>query len=136
MNDGLAHGLTIVGDRWTLHLISELLGGTRRFGELAEALPGIAPNVLTARLRHLEREGLISATPYSRRPLRLGYDLTESGRELSGAISLLTAWGARQRNDSIGIRHDVCGTPLEARLFCSTCEQPVDDAAAEPLHWL
>ena len=136
MNDDLAHALAITGDRWTIHVISELLGGTRRFGELADALPGIAPNVLTARLRHLEREGLISATPYSRRPLRLGYDLTESGRELSGAISLLTAWGARQSNDSAGIRHDVCGTPLEARLFCSTCEQPVDDAAAEPLRWL
>ena len=57
MNDGLAHALAITGDRWTLHLVSGLLSGPKRFGELAEALPGIAPNVLTARLRHLEREG-------------------------------------------------------------------------------
>src|SRR5215211_6632035 len=60
-----------VGDRWTLLLVQALLDGPRRFNELVEALPGIAPNVLSKRLKHLERERVLVSQPYSRRPPRL-----------------------------------------------------------------
>jgi DNA-binding HxlR family transcriptional regulator len=57
-----------VGDRWTLLLVQALLDGPRRFNQLLEALPGIAPNVLSQRLKHLEREHVVVSQPYSRRP--------------------------------------------------------------------
>ena len=59
-----------VGDRWTLLLVQALLEGPRRFNDLAAALPGIAPNVLSQRLKHLEREAVVVSQPYSRRPPR------------------------------------------------------------------
>jgi DNA-binding HxlR family transcriptional regulator len=132
----LAHALELVGDRWALQIVAELLDRPQRFGELAAALGGIAPNILTSRLRHLERAGLLSATPYSHRPMRMRYALTDSGRDLGGALSLLTAWGARQRGDHGGPLHSVCGTPLETRLYCPTCETPADDVDAEPVEWV
>ena len=83
-----------VGDRWTLLLVATLLDGAARFGELQEALPGVAPNILTKRLRTLEQEGLVVAEPYSRRPVRVAYRLTGQGAALADALRLLAQWGA------------------------------------------
>jgi DNA-binding HxlR family transcriptional regulator len=136
MSLNLAHALSVTGDRWTLQVVADLLDGPKRFGELAEALSGIAPNVLTARLRQLERDGLVVATPYSQRPVRLAYALSDTGRELTDAIALLTAWGASQTGDSEGPVHGSCGTALETRLYCPTCERPADDGGPEPMRWV
>jgi DNA-binding HxlR family transcriptional regulator len=136
MSANLAHTLSVVGDRWALRVVAGLLDGPRRFGELAEQLDGIAPNVLTTRLRQLERDGLVVATPYSQRPVRLAYALTDSGRELSDAIALLSAWGARQTGESEGPVHDACGSALETRLYCPTCEHPADDLVTESTAWV
>ena len=136
MSANLAHALSVVGDRWTLQVVSGLLSGPQRFGELADRLDGIAPNVLTTRLRQLERDGLVVATPYSQRPVRLAYALTDSGRELGDAIALLSAWSARQTGESEGPVHDACGTALETRLYCPTCERPADDVAPESMRWV
>jgi DNA-binding HxlR family transcriptional regulator len=126
-----------VGDRWTLLLVQALLDGPRRFNELLEALPGIAPNVLSQRLKHLEREAVLVSQPYSRRPPRFAYALTGSGRELAGALRLLAQWGADRAGtpDAEGLRHDACGTPLEARWYCPTCARPVDDDDAGELRF-
>jgi DNA-binding HxlR family transcriptional regulator len=132
----LAHALAVIGDRWTLQIVSGLLDGPKRFGELAETLSGIAPNVLTTRLRQLEREGVVVAVPYSHRPVRLAYALSDTGRELGDAISLLSAWGARQTGDTEGPVHGACGTALETRLYCPTCEQPADEPHAETVSWI
>jgi DNA-binding HxlR family transcriptional regulator len=136
MSVSLAHALSVIGDRWTLQVVADLLDGPKRFGELAEALTGIAPNVLTTRLRQLERDGLVVATPYSQRPVRLAYSLSDAGRELGGAVSMLSAWGARQTGDAEGPIHGSCGSALETRLYCPTCERPADDGIAEPLSWI
>ncbi len=125
-----------MGDRWTLQVIAALLDGPRRFGELAQALDGIAPNVLTSRLRELERQGLVVTTPYSQRPLRLAYALTDTGHELRDAIALLSAWSARQTGATEGPVHDSCGTALETRLYCPTCEQPADEIRRGLLGWI
>src|SRR5574338_1122858 len=77
----LAAALERVGDRWSLLLVEALLSGPRRFGELAEAVPGIAANILSDRLRRLEGERVIRATPYSQRPPRFAYELSEEGAE-------------------------------------------------------
>lgn len=136
MTANLAHALDVLGDRWSLQVVDALLAGPQRFGELAERLAGIAPNILTTRLRQLERDGLVIATPYSQRPIRLAYALSDTGRELADAISLLSAWGSRQTGDAEGPVHAACGTALETRLYCPTCEQPADDAAPDPVRWI
>ena len=89
----LAAALERVGDRWSLLLVEALLPGPRRFNELAEAVTGIAPNILADRLRRLESERVVSATPYSERPPRFAYALTDEGQELAGALRLLADWG-------------------------------------------
>jgi DNA-binding HxlR family transcriptional regulator len=130
----LAEAMGRVGDRWTLPVVEALLEGPRRFGELHERLPGIAPNILTDRLRGLERDALVVARPYSRRPPRSTYELTAEGRALAGAVRLLSEWGARHGGQEPA-RHIACGTPLEVRWYCPTCDQAVDEDAAEGLHY-
>ena len=136
----LGRALDKVGDRWSLQIVSALATGSHRFGELAEALAGIAPNILVKRLRQLEADGILTAAPYSRRPLRMRYELTPAGTELGDAIALLGAWGAKRDNGQRSTpepSHERCGTPLEVRLWCPTCDQSVDRHMDQPeLHWL
>jgi DNA-binding HxlR family transcriptional regulator len=127
----LAQALTRVGDRWTLLVVEALLSGPRRFNDLQELISGIAPNVLSERLKRLERDGLLVARSYSERPPRFMYDLTAEGRALAGALRLLAHWGTRHADSPETPRHDVCGTPIEARWYCPTCDRLVDDDAAE-----
>jgi DNA-binding HxlR family transcriptional regulator len=131
----LAAALDAVGDRWTLLLVEALLEGPRRFGDLENDLSGIAPNVLTQRLRRLEGEGLVVAEPYTERPRRFVYELTATGRELAGALRLLADWGARHGEGAEPPRHGACGSPVEARWWCPTCEQPVDLDEVGELHF-
>ena len=131
----LAAALDSVGDRWTLLLVETLLDGPRRFGDLQNELGGIAPNVLTGRLRRLGGEGLVVAEPYSERPRRFVYELTASGGELAGALRLLSDWGARHREAADPPRHAACGTPVEVRWWCPTCERPVEGDESEHLHF-
>jgi DNA-binding HxlR family transcriptional regulator len=119
-----------VGDRWSLLLVEALLDGPRRFNELSDGVSGIAPNILTDRLRRLDREGIVVARPYSERPPRMEYALTAAGRELAGALRLLADWGGRRSDQAEPVRHALCGTPVEARWYCPTCSVLVDDPAA------
>ena len=132
----LAAALASVGDRWTLLIVAALLDGPRRFGDLQEEVAGIAPNVLAQRLRRLEEEGLAIAQPYSDRPPRYVYELSEAGRGLAGVLRLLADWGARH-SGAEPPRHAACGTPLEAVWYCPTCEAPVElgEGGAEDLHY-
>ena len=131
-----------VGDRWTLLVVGTLLEGSARFGELQEAIPDVAPNILTKRLRALEQEGLVVSEPYSRRPVRLAYRLTGRGEALADALRLLAQWGADQpraggtAERSVPLQHRACGTPVEARWWCPTCGVDVDDDDASDLRWV
>src|SRR5689334_12872296 len=122
----LEAALDRVGDRWSLLVVDALLDGPRRFGELREALPGIAANILTDRLRRLERERIVVSAPYSTRQPRMEYTLTGDGRDLASALRLLAAWGAR-RTGGEPLRHDRCGTAVEARWLRPTCGVAVPD---------
>jgi DNA-binding HxlR family transcriptional regulator len=131
--DPLAAALDRVGDRWSLLVIEELLGGPHRFSDLAEAVSGIAPNILTERLRRLEGEGIVRSIPYQERPRRLSYALTAEGMDLAGALRLLADWGARGSVHAEPMRHAACGTPVEARWWCPTCARPVEDGEHDTL---
>lgn len=125
----LAAALDRVGDRWLLLLVDALADGPQRFGELADRL-GAATNIVADRLRTLELEGLVLATPYSERPLRLSYGLTAPGRELAEVLGPLAAWGANREGVPATWFHHVCGTAIELRPWCRTCDRLLD--AAEP----
>jgi DNA-binding HxlR family transcriptional regulator len=109
----LAEALARVGDRWTLLVVEALLGGPQRFNDLLGQIPGIAANILSERLKRLEREGLLIARPYSERSPRAAYQLTAEGTELAGALRLLAHWGARHADPAEAPRHPACGTLLE-----------------------
>jgi DNA-binding HxlR family transcriptional regulator len=132
----LAAALERVGDRWSLLVVEALLDGPRRFGELGDAVPGIAPNILAERLRRLEAQRVIRASPYSQRPPRFVYQLTDEGADLAGALRLLADWGSRVSRGAEPVRHATCGTPLEARWFCPTCARAVDDPEADEVRYV
>ncbi len=129
----LAEAVARVGDRWSLLLVDALLEGPRRFGDLEEAVGGVAPNVLSRRLKDLAADGIVVATRYQNRPPRYEYDLTASGRDLAGALRLLAQWGAARTGEPAPFQHQACGTALEHHWWCPTCATPVDAAATDDL---
>jgi DNA-binding HxlR family transcriptional regulator len=132
----LAAALERVGDRWSLLLIDALMTGPRRFSELSEAIGGIAPNILSERLKRLEGERIVRASPYSDRPRRFSYALTAEGLELAGVLRLLADWGARGSAQAEPMRHALCGTEVEARLWCPTCERSLEEPEADELSFV
>ncbi|MGB9483366.1 MAG: helix-turn-helix domain-containing protein [Candidatus Dormiibacterota bacterium] len=120
---GLAIALERVGDRWALLLVEALLDGPRRFSDLQRDLPAIASNVLTERLRRLELAGVLETQRYSSRPPRVEYGLTSAGRGLAAVIDALDRWGGLE--GAPGPAHHRCGTPMELRFYCPTCDELV-----------
>jgi DNA-binding HxlR family transcriptional regulator len=124
-SSALAGACELLGDRWSLPLIATLLDGPLRYTEIHERLPALAPNILTARLRKLEQNGLLVATRYSTRPPRFDYRLSADGAALAGPIELLSAWASRRAEIGSAPVHAACGSPLEVRRWCPSCGLPV-----------
>ncbi|MGH7702085.1 MAG: winged helix-turn-helix transcriptional regulator [Gemmatimonadales bacterium] len=85
-----------VGDKWTVLVIAVLSERPTRFGQLRRSVGGVAPKVLTAVLRSLERDGFVRRQVYTASPLRVEYRLTPLGRSLAGVVEELRAWTERQ----------------------------------------
>ena len=85
--------LTLIGDKWKVLILRELLGGTKRFGELKKSINGVSQKVLTAQLRAMENSGLLTRTVYAEVPPRVEYSLTELGLSLQPILDALSAWG-------------------------------------------
>lgn len=96
---GLARALEMVGERWTLLIVRNLLSGPQRYGDLRKGLPAIPTNILAARLKGLEEAGLASrrALPHPERAVV--YELTDYGRDLEPALIALGRWGARTMDE-------------------------------------
>lgn len=93
---GVTRGLELVGERWALLIVRDLLVGPRRYGELAAGLPRIPSNILAARLKELQEAGVIRRAPRSRVVV---YELTPYGRELEPVVLALGAWGFKAMGD-------------------------------------
>ncbi|MCX7175814.1 MAG: helix-turn-helix domain-containing protein [Proteobacteria bacterium] len=92
----VARTLDVIGERWTILLLRDLLlQGPRRFQDFQESLAGVAPNTLSARLKTLEANGLIASRLYSEHPPRLEYYLTDEGKSLGPVLKALREWGRR-----------------------------------------
>jgi DNA-binding HxlR family transcriptional regulator/putative sterol carrier protein len=93
---GLARALDVLGDRWTPLIVRELMFGPRRFTDLIDGLPGVSRNLLTERLRALERDGIVTREELPPPAARLVYVLTDDGYDLADAMIPLVAWGTRR----------------------------------------
>ena len=91
----IANTLDLVGDKWSLLVVRDLLHGKRTYGELLDSPEGIPTNMLADRLRRLEDAGLIASSAYQQRPVRYAYTLTEKGAELGDILLALVQWGKR-----------------------------------------
>ena len=90
----IAESLEVIGERWSLLIVRDVLNGNRRFGEIQGSL-GVARNVLSARLQRLVAEGILERRPYQQSPERFEYFLTDKGLDLWPALIALLNWGAR-----------------------------------------
>jgi len=117
----VAKTLELIGDRWTLLVIRDLLSGTRRFQDLLGSLEGIAPNILSDRLRLMEEHGLVSRRQYSEHPPRAEYELTAKGKELGVVVAALAAWGTQHVYKRASLVHAGCGRPVKLGYFCPDC---------------
>lgn len=91
----IAQAVEILGDRWTLLIVRDLLTGTRHFNDLERGLPGISRGLLAERLRRLEKMGIVEKVERPDRRRSTAYYLTEAGQELQDVINSLLMWGAR-----------------------------------------
>jgi DNA-binding HxlR family transcriptional regulator len=89
----IANSLDIVGDKWSLLVVRDLLHGKRTYGELARSPEGIPTNILADRLKRLEGAGIIVSTPYQQRPVRYAYALTPKGSALGDVLLAFVRWG-------------------------------------------
>jgi DNA-binding HxlR family transcriptional regulator len=93
---GITRALELVGERWAMLIVRDLLVGPRRYGELAAGLPRIPSNILAARLKELQAAGVIRRAPHSR---VIVYELTDYGHELEPVVLALGAWGFKAMGD-------------------------------------
>lgn len=85
--------LTLIGDKWKVLILRDLLPGTKRFGELKKSIGNVSQKVLTAQLRTMEDSGLLNRTVYAEVPPKVEYSLTELGRSLKPILDALQNWG-------------------------------------------
>lgn len=123
---GLAAGLDVIGERWTLLIVRELLISPARFKSLLENLPGIGPNLLTDRLRMLGDHGLVEQTSVAEDGRARLYRLTESGQELREPVLTLARWGLKFLDES-----DADGTTRAEWGFLAVQAMIVDDAVPQ-----
>ncbi len=120
----IAGALEVVGERWSLLIVRDILLGLRRFDELQAHL-GIARNVLQTRLTRLLQEGVIERVPYQERPLRHEYLLTDKGLDLWPTVVALMKWGDRyappEGGPAVVIEHRGCGGAVDEHRICEKC---------------
>ena len=89
--------LMLISDRWKVLIIRDLLGGTKRFGELKKSIGNISQKVLTANLRSMEESGLLNRKVYAEVPPRVEYTLTDTGYSLKPVLDAMVAWGTEYK---------------------------------------
>jgi len=136
MHCSVAQCLEAVGEWWSLLIVRDAFLGVRRFDEFPSRL-GISRNILSQRLARLVDTGVLIKVPYSERPPRFEYRLTDKGRDLWPVITTMRQWGdkhAAPNGPPLQVIHKECGQISEAQLVCSACGEPIGprDLEANP----
>ncbi|MFF5205559.1 winged helix-turn-helix transcriptional regulator [Streptosporangium sp. NPDC000396] len=136
MHCSIARTLAVAGEWWTPLILRDVFLGLRKFDDLTENL-GISRNLLTERLTHLVKAGVLERVRYQDRPPRFEYHLTEAGRELVPALMTLMAWGDKWVTPPGGppaeLVHDTCGNHFTPTITCSECGGKVTATTVTPL---
>ena len=91
--------LLLIGDKWKVLILRDLMSGTKRFGELKKSIGHVSQKVLTAQLRDMEAKGLVSRKVYAEVPPRVEYSLTETGESLRPVLDAMNVWGRQYQRD-------------------------------------
>ena len=126
----VAGALDVIGEKWSLLVIRELLLGNRRFNDIADKT-GAPRDILTARLRKLEEMGVIERRLYSEKPARHMYVLTQAGKDLRPVVMALKHWGDTHvmHEHLAPVLEHSCGAVFEPRTHCASCGEPLDPRA-------
>lgn len=120
----MALSLEILGERWTLLIVRDLLVGPQKFQDLSDSL-GAAPGLLSRRLKLLEARGVVARRMYTDHPPRAEYALTEAGAELRAVVRSLTIWGSKHLPGERVLVHSRCDHPIEMAYRCAHCDETV-----------
>jgi len=135
----VARASTVLGDPWTLTLLSDCFLGVRRFEDFQKRLK-VSRTTLTSRLKLLEEHEILVQRQYEQRPPRFEYRLTQKGKDLFPVISALLTWGDKYYWDDapppIIQTHKQCGRDYQSQIACSECGEPLElkdiDARTRP----
>lgn len=122
----VANALSVIGERWSLLALREVMLGVRRFDQIARNT-GASRDILTTRLRHLEAGGVLARRQYETRPPRYEYVLTEAGEALHTVLLSLMAWGDRfvTEGEPPTVWEHRCGAQLHPKLVCEHCGEEI-----------
>lgn len=130
----IANTLDIIGDRWTLLIIRDLLLSRMKFNDLKGSLEGISPNILSDRLQALEKSGVVTSRLYSQHPPRYEYELTAKGYELKHVLAAIGIWGNRNLEPTYTrLVHSVCGSEVDLTYYCPHCALQTEDIVWKPV---
>src|SRR5215470_3486549 len=129
----IAKSLEIIGDRWTLLIVRDLMRGKTKFQELLDVLPGIASNVLSERLKHLEDHGVVTRRFYSEHPPRAEYNLTKKGTDLGHVMGALAYWGSQHVFTDASLVDSECGHEVKPGFYCPECDHRVPGRRVRPV---
>lgn len=117
----VANTLDLVGDRWTLLVVRDLLRGRSRFSELRDSVEGIPPAILTNRLKGLEAAGVVQRRQYQEHPPRFAYQLTAKGHALGVVVGAMATWGEQYADSDLALVDGECGHGIRVVYHCPTC---------------
>lgn len=124
----IAQTLNLIGDRWTLLIIHEIMIGNSTFNQIKSSLEGVSSRLLSERLKYLESAGLITSQLYSEHPPRYRYTLTGSGQDLEHVFHSMVLWGRQHLQKCYKkLIHESCGHEVEISYYCAHCNENVSD---------
>lgn len=131
----IAQTLNIIGDRWTLLILHELLIGETLFNDIKAKLPGLSANLLSTRLKSLEEDGLVRSELYSDHPPRYSYSLTEKGKALEPVFNAIIIWGSENLSPCYKELIDPeTNERVEIGYYIKSTGKRVEKVVARPIH--
>lgn len=128
----IAQTLNLIGDKWTLLILHTIQSGKHTYKDLQEALVGIPTNLLSNRLKDLEKDGLLVCSLYQEHPPRYQYELSECGKELNDLYNVIAIWG--EKNLSVcekKVTHKKCQHKVKVMYYCEHCDTYIDSNEVE-----
>lgn len=123
----IAQTLNVIGDKWTLLIMRQIMAGHDTYSEIQANLKGIPSNLLSDRLKSLEADALLTVELYQQHPPRYRYLPTESGEDLADVFNSIIQWGHKHlKKCNKKLIHTSCGGKVEIRYYCPDCKKEIN----------